>query len=359
MITVLYDSETFTGQRFGGISEYFSTLITCHDESCRPVVSGRLSNNIYVPKFDCAMKPFFPDISFKGKMHLMRAVNRRDDRKYIQNQSGYDVFHPTYYEAAAYPKTKPVVITAHDFISELLHSGNAPAKITEQKHISFQRADKIICISENTRRDLLRLFPEVEESKTELIYHALTWQRKDPLTAEKPYILFTGVRTGYKNFTRFIRAIAPLLNLFDLDLLCSGHEFSAQEVQLFEELSVKGRIRHRFAKDKEQLQDMYRRALLFVFPSVYEGFGFPILEAYASGCPAALSNASCFPEIAGEAGVYFDPESEDSIRNAVRSLIESETLRNTIREAGYARLEHFSIGNLITNTAAIYKALAG
>lgn len=356
MIKVLYDSQTFTGQRFGGISEYFNTLITYHDDTYGPLISGRVSNNIYIPNFDCAMKPFFPDRQFKGKLKLMKLLNRRDDRKYVQNEAAYDLYHPTYYEAVTYPKNKPVVITAHDFISELFPSGSTPAPITEQKRISFERADKIICISENTRKDLLRLFPEVDESKTELVYHALTWEKKEPLPAEKPYILFTGVRNAYKNFPRFVKAVAPLLLNYDLDLLCSGHGFNEAELQLFEELGIKDRVLHRFAKDKAELQDMYRGALLFVFPSLYEGFGFPILEAYASGCPIALSNTSCFPEIAGDAGVYFDPESEDSIRKAVQSLVEQEALRDTMRDKGYARLNNFTIEKLISNTSKVYKS---
>ena len=149
MIKVLYDSQTFTGQRFGGISEYFNTLITCHDNTYEPVVSGRVSNNIYVSNFRCAMRPFFPEKQFKGKLQLMKAINCRDDRKQIQKEDTYDLYHPTYYEATAYPEKTPVVITAHDFISELFPAGNA-SKITEAKRISFQNADKIICISENT-----------------------------------------------------------------------------------------------------------------------------------------------------------------------------------------------------------------
>ena len=337
----------------------FNTLITCHDDTYEPVISGRISNNIYVPNFDCKMRPFFPDRQFKGKLKLMKAINRRDDKKHVLNESEYDLYLPTYYEAAVYPKDKLVIITAHDFISELFPAGNGPAAITEQKRRSFQNADKIICISENTRRDLLRLFPEVEESKTELVYHALTWEKKDPLPAEKPYILFTGVRTGYKSFTRFVCAVSPLLKKYGLDLVCSGHKFNETELQLFEELGIRGHVHQKFAKDKEELQEMYRRALLFVFPSRYEGFGFPILEAFASGCPIALSNASCFPEIAKDAGVYFDPESEESIRSAVTSLIESEQLRNEIRTKGYNRLSHFTIEKLICNTAAVYRSLAG
>ena len=302
------------------------------------------------------MRPFFPETQFKGKLKLMKLINRRDDKKYIQNEAAYDLYHPTYYEAVAYPKHKPVVITAHDFISELFPAGNMTDPITESKRISFQRADKIICISENTRNDLLRLFPEVEEAKTELVYHALTWEKKEPLTSEKPHILFTGVRNAYKNFPRFIKAVAPLLKQYDLDLLCSGHGFNESEQQLFEELGIRDQVHHKFAKDKEELQDMYRGALVFVFPSLYEGFGFPILEAYASGCPIALSNTSCFPEIAGDAGTYFDPESEESIREAVRTLIEQEDLRTKMREKGYSRLEEFTIQKLISNTAAVYKA---
>ena len=353
---ILYDSQTFTGQRFGGISGYFDKLITNRGDFYDYQISGRVSNNIYIPKFS-DMKPFFDGVNFKGKLKLMKAINRRSDKKAIQKED-YDVFHPTYYEAVCYPEHKPVVITAHDFISELFKEGRDDSAITAYKHQAFQRAEKIICISENTRKDLLNLFPDIDEAKTELVWHALDWEVLDPITEEQrkhSYILFTGTRNHYKNFRPFVSAISPLLKQYDLQLICTGHDFSAEELQLFEELQIKDRVRHIFAASETDLQKLYHEALCFVFPSLYEGFGFPILEAFSSGCPLALSNASCFPEIAGDAGLFFDPKSEASMYSTIKKLIDDSRMCTNLIEKGYARLPLFSTSQLIEKTAAVYQ----
>lgn len=354
---LLYDSQAFTGQKFGGISGYFNQLIMHHQGFFDYAVSGKVSNNNYAGNFS-SMKPFFDDKSFKGKLKLMKMINRRDDKKAILKEE-YDLFHPTYYEAVCYPKTKPVVITAHDFNSELLPDYFPDQAITEYKRTSFLKASKIICISENTRRDLLKLFPEIPEEKTELVYHALTWNPAKPISEEEkkknPYILFTGVRNGYKNFERMLRAISELLIEYDLNLVCTGHPFAETEYSLFNSLGIKDKVIHHYAKDEQELQSIYQKALLFVFPSLYEGFGFPILEAFSAGCPVALSNTSCFPEIAGDAGMFFDPEDEDSIYETIKSILDDEEKRKDLQIKGYKRLKDFSIDKMVQQTVEVYR----
>ena len=354
---ILYDSQAFTGQKFGGISGYFNQLITHHQGLFDYSVSGKVSNNIYAGNFS-SMKPFFDDRSFKGKLKLMKLINRSDDKKAIQKED-YDIFHPTYYEAATWPKNKPSVITAHDFNSELLPQYFSNHSITVFKHISFLKASKIICISENTRNDLLRLFPDVPEEKTELVYHALTWDPLKPLPEEEkkkePYILFTGVRSGYKNFERMVRSIAKVLVQYDLKLLCTGHPFTNTELSLFHSLGISDRITHYYAKDEKELQQLYQKALLFIYPSLYEGFGFPILEAFSAGCPVVLSNTSCFPEIAEDAGAFFDPNEEESICYTVERILGDSERRAVLQEKGYERLNDFSTEKMVQQTSEVYR----
>ncbi|MCD8313541.1 MAG: glycosyltransferase, partial [Bacteroidales bacterium] len=122
------------------------------------------------------------------------------------------------------------------------------------------------------------------------------------------------------------------------------------------ELGLEGRCRSMFLSE-EDLRTAYRHALVFVYPSVYEGFGLPILEAFSQDCPVCLSEASCFPEIAGDAGRYFDPTDLESMRSAVAEVIASPALRSSLVSAGRERLQHFSWAASASAHLALYRSL--
>ena len=190
-----------------------------------------------------------------------------------------------------------------------------------------------------------------------MVYHGLPWEVKAPLSTDRSYLLFTGTRGTYKNFQRFVKAIASLLETYDLNLLCTGHDFNDEELKLFETLHISERVTHYFARNEAELQELYQKALLFIFPSVYEGFGFPILEAFASSCPVILSNTSCFPEIAGDAGIYFDPYQEDAIYEAVKHALDHSSLREEQIQKGKERLKDFTVDRMVGKTAEVYRSV--
>ena len=106
-----------------------------------------------------------------------------------------------------------------------------------------------------------------------------------------------------------------------------------------------------------QMASLYRHALCFVFPSQYEGFGIPILEAFANGCPVCLSNASCFPEVAGDAGIFFNPNDAQSMLDVLKELLVSATLRDELKNKGMERIKDFSLEQMVENTCNIYRKL--
>jgi glycosyltransferase involved in cell wall biosynthesis len=173
------------------------------------------------------------------------------------------------------------------------------------------------------------------------------------------YILFTGTRDGYKNFQFFIISIADLLrkskNLF---LVCTGAGFSKDEAALFIRLGIGEKVLHRFASEKEILH-LYKAAICFVFPSYYEGFGLPILEAFESGCPVLLARASCFPEIAGDAALYFDPKNKQELVDTIWEILNNITLRNELAKKGFDRVSMFSWDNTFQKTIECYAELGG
>lgn len=354
---ILYDSQIFEIQKFGGISRYFNTLCNYRADFFNFELSGKYSDNVYAQNLS-NMKPFPVKQYFRGKGRIIHFVNSQVDKNLI-NTGKYDIFHPTYYFISKYPKQKPVVITAHDFIHELFpRNFSQKDKTINAKCISLHKADRIIAISETTKRDLLRFYPDIKEDKIDVVYHAIEWKKRKKqelsLNIKKQYILYTGTRNSYKNFELFIKSCAPLLIEYDLLLICTGSKFSEMEFGLMQSLKIENRCYCVFASEN-QLRELYENALMFVFPSIYEGFGMPILESFISGCPTLLANASCFPEIASNAALFFDPKSIEDMRNQMLKVIQSESLRDNLIQKGLSRFEFFSMEKFINGTYRTYE----
>lgn len=358
---VLYDSQIFTMQRFGGISRYFYELARNSGAGFTCTVSGKYSDNIYAGEIS-GMRPFPLRPYFRGKWRLMRIFNKSADKENIIS-GNFDIFHPTYYMPALIPDGHPVVVTVHDMIHEIYPECFAADKTTvPSKRECLKRAARLIAVSERTKFDILKFYPETDGEKIEVVYHGIEWKSGERHTFSdsvsgilggRKYILFTGQRGVYKNFINFAKAVAPLLLKYDLSLVCTGSAFQEAENALLESLHIKDRTLNFFATEND-LKALYENALCFVFPSRYEGFGLPILEAFASECPAVLARASCFPEIAGDAAEYFDPQSRADMANAVERVIASESLRKGMAERGRKRFRDFSPEECAKKTAQIY-----
>lgn len=363
---ILYDHQIFTSQVYGGISRYFFELMDCfHAEGeVGFELALRYSNNSYLRRAAWAhCKPFFPERRFLGKTTLLNALNGMTSGRSIRSGK-YDIFHPTYYHPyfLHLVGTRPVVVTVYDFTHELYPElFAADDRTVAWKQAVLARADRIIAISTNTKNDLLRLY-RVAEERVEVVHLAASMNanRNLPLETAIPprYLLFVGQRGGYKNFPLFARALVPVLrNDPELFIVCAGGgAFSHGELQMLAALGIESRVRQ-FPAGDELLLSLYRGAVAFVFPSLYEGFGIPVLEAFASGCPALLSNRSSLPEIGGEAALYFDPEDEESLRDAVASLLGSEAVRDSLMARGKKRVEEFSWKRVARETKVVYENL--
>lgn len=323
---VLYDYQVFRMQKFGGISRYFYNLCKYNNGLWDYKVQANYLNNVYLDEISdnkkCFIQRYFPGkwvfIDGYNKINLLMNLSKSD----------FDIYHPTYYYVDKISSSKPVLLTVHDFIHELFYDSFSKdqQKLVNIKKHAIHKADRIIAISQSTKNDLLKFYPEIPENKIDVVHHAVEWipAERHALSRDidKPYILFTGQRWSYKNFILFSKAVAPLLKKYDLYLVCTGSDFTQQEKQHLENIGITEKTLTVFA-DENELKALYENALCFVFPSLYEGFGLPILEAFASNCPIAISNASCFPEIADDAALYFDPESESEICKTVENLITS------------------------------------
>jgi glycosyltransferase involved in cell wall biosynthesis len=236
---------------------------------------------------------------------------------------------------------------------------------SNQKRELIKKANRVIAVSHNTKKDIVEMFG-VEENKVDVVYHgsSISRSREEDISAMNrlnlpgKYILFVGRRNQYKNFTRFVKAIAPLLTTDDeLHLLCIGGTFFTKaERELFRKHGIEESSHHRYMNDSD-LSIAYANALCFVFPSLYEGFGLPLIEAFNVECPVVCSHSGAMPEIAEKGAEYFDPYSESEIRESVKRVIESDKIRKKITSEGLKRARDFSWEKTAEKTKLVYEGV--
>ncbi|MFC5413009.1 glycosyltransferase family 4 protein [Larkinella bovis] len=364
---IFYDHQTFSEQNYGGISRYFCELITRippSDSQHSAHLSLLFSNNVHLREYGLPARPFFPTWPVHRVQPRLYAINRAWSIWEMRKRS-FDLYHATYYDPYffRYLRRQPVVVTVHDLIHERL-SERFSDLATDQRMLPWKReiisrASAIIAISEHTRQDLIDVY-QLPPDRIRVIYHG-TSLTADPLQPEPsphpPYLLFVGNRGHYKNFSAFIRAAAPVLRSHQLRVICAGGgAFKPDELLLLRELNLRSLVEQQPIDDLK-LRQLYRQAVAFVFPSLYEGFGLPVLEAFAGNCPCLLSNRSSLPEVAGSAALYFDPENPDSMREAVEKIVNDPDFRQQLIQRGRQQLQGFSWEKTVQQTLTLYQDL--
>lgn len=389
---ILYDDQIFTMQKIGGISRYFyelarNSVAMGHDVKISVANTENeylLSDkNFSVPKSNYwHFENFLPGINFRGKGRIFNIFssafhkNYNDfvctNRKYSVNllkSQNFDVFHPTYYEPyfLEHIGNKPFVLTIHDMIHEKFPEFFSLNDTTHvYKKLLAEKAAKIIAISECTKSDIID-FLHVPEKKISVIYHGFSLSdiknendgnqisEKISDAVKQKYFLFTGTRDNYKNFYFFIQACANVLKQNpDLFIYCTAKEFSDMEIKFFKSLGIENRVRHFFASDVE-LRTLYENALAFVFPSYYEGFGMPVLEAFSARCPVVLARASCFYEIAGDGALYFDAKNMNELELCLQKILTDADLCESLKQKGVEQLKKYSVKETCQKTFNVYK----
>lgn len=361
-IRALYDYQTFHTQRFGGISRYFYELIT-RTTAVAPAVAHRYSMNQYIREYEGSRHTYVPKTLFKVFEGVFRNINRRSSLRAII-KGDYDVFHPTYYDPYFLDALngKPFVLTIHDMTHERFPQYFSSKDATiDNKRLLAKHATRIIAISENTKRDIVDIL-NVDESKIDVIYHGIgsrdVVQGCPEQLQGRRYILYVGERRRYKNFENTARAFAMLReNHPDLLLVMTGRPVSEHENGLFHELGIADSVAVYTDVTDDVLMQLYHNAQLFVYPSLYEGFGIPILEAYSQNCPVVLSRASCFPEVADDAAEYFEPDSVSGQYEALCRVLDDDSRRQELIALGRKRLESFTWDETVRRTENTYKSI--
>lgn len=365
-MNVLYDHQIFSSQVYGGISRYFTELISAIENNSThisPQVLLKFSNNVYFNNTGIKKRHFLNNVNFKGKTKLIYGLN------YLHNLvqipfADFDLFHPTYYNPYFLKLigSKPFVLTVYDMTHERLPEYFNDSRTTKRKQKLCDMATRIIAISETTKKDLIEML-KIEPSKIDVIYLAnsldIDFKQRPKNSLPKRFILYVGSRNGYKNFDFLVKTLAPILKQRNLYLICTGSPFAKKEQKYFQLLNIKRRVLH-FKVNDQELAYLYSKALFFVFPSLYEGFGLPILEAFNFGCPVLASKIPVFQEIGGNACAFFESQSSNSLLNSITHILDNNNFRNSLIEKGYKRVDEFSWQKCAIETVATYqKALFG
>jgi glycosyltransferase involved in cell wall biosynthesis len=351
----------FDRQRHGGISRYFVNLISriSGREDVTAKVSVLFTDNYYLRSTDGWVKnPIIGKLLF-GKKTRMSKWNKIYSR-YCILRNNFDVFHPTYFHPYFLGVLKkPFVLTVHDMIYELYPSYfNQNDLTSEYKLKLIEKACHIIAISETTKNDLIRL-TKVPGEKITVVHHGHTPIKNSKVPAvviPAEYLLFVGDRNNYKNFSVFASAASEVMKQYlGLKLVCvGGGGLTNDEKSLLVTLGISDRLIHYDASD-DLLYWLYKNAIAFVYPSLYEGFGLPILEAFEADCPVILSNTPSFLEVAAEAALFFDPSDYKSLADCLRRVLQDLKLREDLISLGQQRLKMFTMEKCINETIDVYK----
>jgi len=365
MFKLLIDHQTFSMQNYGGISRYFANIhhkIESH-ENATSKIGVLYTPNYYLKDYSTPLNSVLGRLFLKKQRKLIK-WNQKYSNHLIQ-QNNFDLLHPSYYNTYFLKNLKkPYVITVHDMIHERLPEYFSPDdEFVQYKRVCVENAAHIIAISEATKKDLQDIL-NIDEKRITVIHHGYQMSTlPDPkesslIAVQKNYLLFVGERKQYKNFSVFLNAVAPLLHEEkDLTLICAGGgSFKQAEQELIRRLKISEKTFQINVTDSE-LRALYENARAFIFPSLYEGFGLPILEAFKYNCPVIASNTSCFSEIGGNAISYFDPSNTHSILKTIKEVINSKDLSLSLIKEGTMQLEKFSMDLCMNKTLAVYKSV--
>jgi glycosyltransferase involved in cell wall biosynthesis len=363
---IVFDQQVFSWQQYGGISRYIYGLARGLTAEYRQNVAvvAPLYVNQYLKQAPKSLKVLgMPIKQTRRTGRVLRAINWAMAWPIIRYLHP-DIVHETYYSASRIaPKSAKVVLTVYDMIHERFSDQFSAFDATsKEKAIAVARADHIICISEQTRQDLID-FLGVNPAKTSVVYlgFSLTSQPATPQKIDslmRPFLLYVGNRDGYKNFVGILQAYAVSDKLkSDFDLICfGGGAFTNKEISLIKQLGLStDTVRQISSSNDAVLAGYYQAASAFVYPSLYEGFGIPPLEAMSFNCPVVCSNVSSIPEVVGNAGLMFNPNDTQSIRLAIEQVVGDSALRESLIARGQERLKQFSWERCAQETLDVYR----
>ena len=353
-MNIVYDNIIFSLQKSGGISvvwsEHLKRLISQEEFPVSFIEYDNAHSNFSRKNFSLEVKQRKSDFLF-----LRRYINPG-----LQMESPY-IFHSSYYRVCRDANAKNVT-TVHDFTYEYFSKGVAKNIHSWQKNQAILRSQKIICISENTKQDLLRFLPQVSPDKIYVIHNGVN-EEFHPLPStmghgeklpfgRQSYLLFVGARGGYKNFDMAMEA-ARLVKL--PLIIVGGGILTLAEKEKLNKTVGHNNYYHLGFVSSEQLNILYNNAFCLLYPSSYEGFGIPVIEAQKAGCPVIACYNSSIPEVIGNTKIRLEKMNANVMAEAILMLTPS--MREYEIKQGLINSERFSWDITFQKTIQLYKSL--
>lgn len=352
---IVLDNIVFFLQRSGGGSVYWHEIVKRIINDTEFTVSfiepNRVCNNrIYNQQF----LSNFTVVKENGNVALstFRKVNTNLNEKHL--------FHSSYYRISNSPNAINV-LTIHDFTPEKHMSGVTKYSQILRKKLAIKKADIILCVSENTKKDLFHYYPSVPKDKVHVVYNGVS-DSFYPLTdipnipklpvdlKNEKYILYIGHRTNYKNFDFVVNVLAKCPNY---KLIVIGEAFTEKEAG-FVNKELPNRVMQIKGASTEEINVLYNTAHCLLYPSNYEGFGIPVVEAMKAGCPVIALNRSSIPEVAGYAGLLLDSLNVDDCLGFINHLEDLE-YRGEVVAKGFEHSKKFSWDKSYRELVQLYK----
>lgn len=364
---IVYDVRNYGGAR-GGVARYVAELayeMAGLRDNCVTVLASLFSEPMFCNLGQAKLLGWYMWPISRGR-RLALEINGILARMRLRSLAP-DIVHETfYYREPGNPRNGRTVVTVYDMIdekwSDVSQKSNSIRRRWDRsiKAAAIRRADHVICISESTRNDVLELL--AMDSRKVSVTHLgcrIPGQLPRRRLVSEPYVLYVGNRGGYKNFTSLFLAYVRKVRLRqNFRLVCfGGGSFSRDERSMIAASGLEDAAIIQLGGNDELLANLYTHAAALVYPSLYEGFGLPPLEAMAHGCPTVCSNTSSLPEVVGAAAELFDPCDVEAIAHAIERVVFSDSRTTALREAGRKRAAMFSWKACAQKTREIYEGI--
>lgn len=351
---LIIDNIIFYLQKSGGISVVWYELIS------------RLMREGYFQLMFLEYKTppqniFYDELKLANKLKIFRSLFYLKLQRFLpiklRRMDAPFIFHSSYYRYSTNSSAINIT-TVHDFTYEYYSKGLPKWLHCWQKYKAIRHSDYIICISENTKKDLLKFLPDIDERKISVIYNGVSddyFPLTDCTLSDLPfpkneYLLFVGTRSGYKNF-KF--AIETLKDIKSKMLVIVGSPLTRKEIK---ELDLKvGSNRYVCAGrvSNTQLNILYNNAYALLYPSYYEGFGIPILEAQKAACPVIAYNSSSIAEVMGDSPLKLNELTVNNIKRCFQ-LLDDENIRNEIIAIGLENVRKYTWDKMYDQVKELY-----
>lgn len=349
MKKILFDNIIYSLQQSGGISSQWAMLqngfLQNNEVNLLFLERDDAVNNIYRKSVDLPIEKI---VKLKRSYPLIidryRNVKVKDIKPVI--------FHSSYYRCIDDKDVKSVV-TVHDFTYERYMVGLRRYIHCKQKYNTINNADVVVCVSENTRKDLLHYLPNIDKDKIRVVHNGVSDDFYPIDGAERgDRLLYVGSRAKYKNFDFVVEALSETSYYLDI----CGATLSIQEQEFLNRKLGSDRYKVYSDVNNHRLNELYNQAKCLIYPSSYEGFGLPIIEAQKTGCPVIALNASSIPDVIGETPLLLNELSQKELLSALKNL-ESPTLLENITKIGLENATKFTSQSMIAGYKKVYNSL--